>query len=471
MKKYLFLIIVLLTPFKIYAHEQLSDGWHVVKAIEKTDNCKLNYVWAYYKNGVEQSRFCRLIQVHRAWGEAPENSLAGIKMVKAKGYNTYEIDIRFTKDNVAVLSHDATINRIARNKDFSEIKEKITIKDHTLSELNNYIFVTTRGGKVLKNYSNNKITTFEEALKYSKENGLFITIELKGDTDSQITSLVKMVKDKKMDNSVKYTSFQATLLKYVKDVDSYADLTLFDTSHYTSTGICQPTNDRYCKSVTEKGKDEGIEQREKFHKMLDTGHNYLRLSGDKSADSQGQGSLASANLPEDIEKYPMNKNKITKLIQKPSLTISKSEVSIKTSKTKSITYTYNGDGNIKCVSEDKKYVTCTVDKTKKTIKVNVIKELAKNITIKVYATQGVKYSATSDVTLTILRYKSTDSSIKGDVNGDGKVTSTDYIVVRKHILKQTTLTGDKFTKADITGDKKITSLDYIAIRKIILNNS
>ena len=58
---------------------------------------------------------------------------------------------------------------------------------------------------------------------------------------------------------------------------------------------------------------------------------------------------------------------------------------------------------------------------------------------------------------------------KGDVNGDDKVTSTDYIAVRKHILKQTMLTGDKFTRADLTGDNKITSLDYIAIRKLILN--
>ena len=59
---------------------------------------------------------------------------------------------------------------------------------------------------------------------------------------------------------------------------------------------------------------------------------------------------------------------------------------------------------------------------------------------------------------------------KGDVNGDGKVNSTDYIIVRKHILKQTKVTGAIFTRADLNNDKKITSLDYIAIRKIILKN-
>ena len=69
----------------------------------------------------------------------------------------------------------------------------------------------------------------------------------------------------------------------------------------------------------------------------------------------------------------------------------------------------------------------------------------------------------------VLAYKPGDTYIKGDANNDGKVTSTDYIIVRKHILKQTKLSGDAFTRADVTGDNKITSLDYIAIRKMILN--
>ena len=71
----------------------------------------------------------------------------------------------------------------------------------------------------------------------------------------------------------------------------------------------------------------------------------------------------------------------------------------------------------------------------------------------------------------VLAYKPGDTYINGDADSNGKVTSIDYIVVRKHILKQTTLSGDAFTRADVTGDKKITSLDYIAIRKMILNGN
>jgi hypothetical protein len=57
----------------------------------------------------------------------------------------------------------------------------------------------------------------------------------------------------------------------------------------------------------------------------------------------------------------------------------------------------------------------------------------------------------------------------GDVNGDGKVSASDYGVVKKHILGTKLLTGDSLKRADVNGDGKITSLDYIMIRKIILN--
>ncbi len=58
---------------------------------------------------------------------------------------------------------------------------------------------------------------------------------------------------------------------------------------------------------------------------------------------------------------------------------------------------------------------------------------------------------------------------KGDVDGNGKVASMDYILVRKHLLKQSLLTGDKLKRADVNSDGKVSSLDYIAIRKTIIN--
>ncbi len=53
----------------------------------------------------------RLI-AHRAGGTlAPENTLAAIRLGKALGYRAVEIDVRFSRDGVAVLQHDAAIDR------------------------------------------------------------------------------------------------------------------------------------------------------------------------------------------------------------------------------------------------------------------------------------------------------------------------------------------------------------------------
>jgi glycerophosphoryl diester phosphodiesterase len=53
----------------------------------------------------------RLI-AHRAGGYlAPENTLAGIWFAKSLGFTAVEIDVRFTRDDVAVLQHDARVDR------------------------------------------------------------------------------------------------------------------------------------------------------------------------------------------------------------------------------------------------------------------------------------------------------------------------------------------------------------------------
>ena len=57
----------------------------------------------------------------------------------------------------------------------------------------------------------------------------------------------------------------------------------------------------------------------------------------------------------------------------------------------------------------------------------------------------------------------------GDVNGDGKVSASDYVLIRKYLLKTGSLNSDQKKRADINSDGKVNSSDYVAIRKIILN--
>ncbi len=60
---------------------------------------------------------------------------------------------------------------------------------------------------------------------------------------------------------------------------------------------------------------------------------------------------------------------------------------------------------------------------------------------------------------------------KGDANGDGKITPSDYITVKLHILGTKILSAEMMGPADANGDGKITPSDYITIKLMILNGN
>lgn len=56
------------------------------------------------------------------------------------------------------------------------------------------------------------------------------------------------------------------------------------------------------------------------------------------------------------------------------------------------------------------------------------------------------------------------STMLGDVNGDGTVNIVDMYLVRQHVVKTSTLTGDRFTRADINQDGVVNIVDMYQIR-------
>jgi len=61
-------------------------------------------------------------------------------------------------------------------------------------------------------------------------------------------------------------------------------------------------------------------------------------------------------------------------------------------------------------------------------------------------------------------------SILGDVNADGKISSADYVKIKKHIMQSEIINNNiYFYSADINNDNKISSSDYVKIRKYIMN--
>ena len=56
--------------------------------------------------------------------------------------------------------------------------------------------------------------------------------------------------------------------------------------------------------------------------------------------------------------------------------------------------------------------------------------------------------------------------VLGDVNGDGKVLSNDYLVIKKHIASPS-LTGVKLEAANVNADSNINTSDYLRVKRHI----
>lgn len=58
--------------------------------------------------------------------------------------------------------------------------------------------------------------------------------------------------------------------------------------------------------------------------------------------------------------------------------------------------------------------------------------------------------------------------VYGDVNGDGKITPADYVKIKNHIMKASTLTGNNYIAADIDQNNNITPADYVKVKNHIM---
>ena len=153
---------------------------------------------------------------HRGYSNvAPENTLPAYILSKQMGFNYVETDVSFTSDGVAMLLHDATIDRTSNGTG--------TLSEMTYDTVRQYDF----GSWKSLSYVNTVIPTLEEFLWLCKSIMLHPYIELKsngGYTQSQINSVVDMVRDYGLRGKVSYISFSDVFLGYVRDYDPDARL-------------------------------------------------------------------------------------------------------------------------------------------------------------------------------------------------------------------------------------------------------
>lgn len=117
------------------------------------------------------------VTAHRGDSEnAPENTMAALRMAVENQADIIEIDIRQTKDGRYILMHDESLYRT------TGAEEKVGEVDYE------YIRTLDAGSKFSEDYAGEPIPTFEEALEYAIAEDVFLNIELKpADTDNNYT--------------------------------------------------------------------------------------------------------------------------------------------------------------------------------------------------------------------------------------------------------------------------------------------
>ena len=142
---------------------------------------------------------------HRGYRDAPENTLAAFRLSKEKGFDMVECDVRFTKDNQAVLLHDSSVNRTSDGKG--------KIANLTLDEVKALDFGSWKN----KSYAGEHIATFEEFVALCVELNLHPYVEVKsGATRVQVQILVDVVNQAKL--SVTWISFDMNVLNYLVEL-------------------------------------------------------------------------------------------------------------------------------------------------------------------------------------------------------------------------------------------------------------
>lgn len=135
---------------------------------------------------------CPMIIGHRgARGERPENTLEGIRHAFSVGCDMVEIDVQLTRDGVAVVVHDATLNPdLTRTEGGAWVDLPIAIGSLTASDVTRYNIGKARpGSATARRFPDQlplpgaQIPSLPEVLALTRETSGRLLIELKNDPD------------------------------------------------------------------------------------------------------------------------------------------------------------------------------------------------------------------------------------------------------------------------------------------------
>ena len=153
-----------------------------------------------------------LIAAHRGANSiAPENTLLAIK--RSIGHCDFiEIDVQLSSDGVAIAMHDKTLDRTTNINQLEIYQDRYpyNVSDFTFDEL--LLLDFGKGEKLL---------TLKKALKFIKDNALYLNIEIKDVKDNFsdekiVSTVLEEVTDLGVESKVLISSFRPEYLTLVK---------------------------------------------------------------------------------------------------------------------------------------------------------------------------------------------------------------------------------------------------------------
>ena len=155
---------------------------------------------------------------HRGYSsQAPENTIPAFTAAAQNGYDTIEIDIQWTKDNIPVILHDDTINRTARTENGGRLFFPRKCSWMNYNDLLKYDFGSYKG----EEFEGTKIPTFDETLQCANDNNLNLYVELKDGTKltkERAEILTNMVKEAGLEDKITWISFDSDYLNTIKEL-------------------------------------------------------------------------------------------------------------------------------------------------------------------------------------------------------------------------------------------------------------
>lgn len=196
-------------------------------------------LFSFYKDGLAVST-PKIIAHRGARSLAPENTLAAARAAWKVGADGWEFDVQMTKDRELILMHDETLIRTTNVRQLFPERTSWSVRDFTLAEIKQLDagswfvdqdpFGTISSGEVTleeaQGFRGERVPTLKEALLLSKELGLWVNIEIKGQPSLILSSWAKemvertvaQIRELEIEDRVLVSSFDPAMIQYLKQI-------------------------------------------------------------------------------------------------------------------------------------------------------------------------------------------------------------------------------------------------------------